>query len=143
MVGLVQDWSSHLYGLALHQNYICGAKEVVLIKRTRNRCDRNSIFLLLISLGIILWVVRPKGGWSQTATKKEIHSLLAKCEAQPGLIEYVSLLETQGQSVICELKLFDHQPMRVGTGVEATVTWLKIKSLKEGTDTPSYLLENK
>ncbi|MDA0152169.1 hypothetical protein OH460_07645 [Vibrio sp. Makdt] len=104
--------------------------------------ENIQIFLLMV-LPIALWCVRPKGDFSRTANAKEKSRIIERCEGNPSIIEYVALLETFGKEVICEVKLKENEPVRVGSGVAATDSWLYLKSLQANSDLPEYLSLNK
>ncbi len=90
----------------------------------------SQTLIMFLTLFALLWVVRPRGGWSKSASPETTNKIIAKCEAEPNLIEYVELLDTYGGKVICELKIKGQEAIRVGTGVAAVEVWLKLKALK-------------
>ncbi|AIW22617.1 hypothetical protein F0267_00570 [Vibrio coralliilyticus] len=91
---------------------------------------------------IMLWFLRPKGGDSKQLQGGELDAILNLCQENPKLIERVSLLDTYGKEVVCELKLRNADAVRVAKGSSATEKWLMLKALKAETPLPEYLLEN-
>ncbi|EGQ9728254.1 hypothetical protein FWP31_05190 [Vibrio cholerae] len=97
---------------------------------------------IIVGLCVALWFVRPKGNFSKTVNCAERDSIIQLCQDEPSMIEYVSLLDTAGKAVVCEVKLKDREPVRVDSGVKATGTWLQLKALKNDSELPKFLLNN-
>lgn len=97
---------------------------------------------VISGLLVVLWFFKPKGNPSKTVNGEERDSIIQLCKDDPCIIEYISLLDTLGKEVVCELKLKDRDPVRVDSGVNATGTWLRLKALKNGSELPEYLLHN-
>lgn len=97
---------------------------------------------ILVGLFVALWLVRPKGNFSKTVYGEERDSIIQLCKDEPSIIEYISLLDTVGKEVVCEVKLKDRKPVRVDSGVKATGTWLQLQALKNDSELPNFLLNN-
>lgn len=101
--------------------------------------------VIAVNLGLfaVLWIFRPKGNFSKTVKCDERDYIIQLCKDDPSIIEYVSLLNTLGKEVVCEVKLKDKKPVRVDSGVKATSTWLQLNALKNDFALPEFLLNNK
>ncbi|EJE4724494.1 hypothetical protein ASL83_003262 [Vibrio parahaemolyticus] len=101
-----------------------------------------TIIAFITGLLALVWFFRPRGNSSKSIVGEQRDSIIQICKDDPCIIEYVSLLDTFGKEVVCELKLKDREPIRVDSGVNATGTWLRLKALKNGSELPEYLLHN-
>ncbi len=96
----------------------------------------------LFTLLATVWYFTPKNRPSKRVNTEEKEALLMRCESDPSIIESVSLLDTFGKEIVCELKLKGGEAITVESGAKAVGAWLKLKSIKDGFELPKSLLLN-